>query len=73
MNEPQFKVGAHVRDITGIRDADGRAVEGRVETVSADSSLIVVARDGRRYYYGGPYVLRPLSNLERVTRALRLR
>ena len=72
MSEPQFKTGDHVRDETGIRDADGRVVEGRVVS-SIDGRLIILARDGRRYLYGGPYILRPLTNLERVTRFLHLR
>jgi hypothetical protein len=73
MNEPQFKVGDHVRDKSDIGDADGRALEGRVETVSISGGLTIIARDGRQYGYGGPYILRSLSNLERITRALHLR
>ena len=73
MNTPQFKVGDQVRDKTGIKDTNGRAVEGTIESSNADGSLTVIARDGHRFYYGGAYVLRPITNLERITRALRLR
>jgi hypothetical protein len=72
MSEPQFKTGDRVRDCSGLKDVDGRVIEGRVVS-SIDGRLIVLARDGRRYLYGGPYILRPLTNLERVTRFLHLR
>ena len=67
-----FVVGDQVRDKSGIKDLNGKPVKGRVVRVSPDGSLALKARDGHEYFYGGEFVLRPLSNLERIRGVLRI-
>jgi len=67
-----FVVGDQVRDKSGIKDLNGKPVQGRVVRVSPDGQLALEARDGHKYLYGGDFVLRPLSNLERIRGILRI-
>ena len=72
MASKPFKVGNHVRDITEIKGLDGKPIQGRINRIDFEGRLYIAGRDGREYFYGGPNVLYPLSNLERIKATLRI-